>query len=133
MIFWPLDLSRSREKLKLLYLHYHSAYEYQVWLDGAIPSGTPIHKVIWRFDFLVLQGNVTNENHYISTTRVTIATKLGRMITYFDGLLPITSHDTLISLSCEITWQTKTIIFPIPQCLWPPNLVGCWLTLSGSL
>ena len=29
-------------------------------------------------------------------------------------------------------WETKTVLFPIPQCLWPPNLVGWWLTLSGS-
>ena len=30
----------------------------------------------------------------------------------------------------KITWQTKAIIAPLPQCLWPPNLAGWWLTLS---
>ena len=46
-----------------------------------------------------LQGQGLNKNNYISTTRVFMATKLGRMITY---LLPINSHDSLITWSYEI-------------------------------
>ena len=84
--FWPCGFARSRDKLRLLYLHYHSA----------------------------------------------IATKLGVLITYLDGLLPIKSLDPLIVWSCQITWQTKSIISPIPQCLWPPNLAGWYLILRGS-
>ena len=38
----------------------------------------------------------------ISTTRVAIATKLGRMVTLLDGLPPTASHDLLISWSYEI-------------------------------
>ena len=34
-------------------------------------------------------------------------TKLGRLLTYFKGLLSIKSHDPLITWSCEITRQTK--------------------------
>ena len=55
-----------------------------------------------------------------------MATKLARMITYHGGLQPINS------LGLLITWQTKNIISPIPQCPWPPNLVRLWLTLRGS-
>ena len=40
-----------------------------------------------RFDCDVLQDRLKNENHYISTTRVTVATKLGTWVTY-GGLLP---------------------------------------------
>ena len=43
------------------------------------------------------QDYVTNWNHFISTTRGTMATKLGRMITNFDGLLPIKLHDPSIT------------------------------------
>ena len=32
---------------------------------------------------------MTNENHYISTTKVPTVTKLGKMVTYFDGLLTL--------------------------------------------
>ena len=31
-----------------------------------------------------------------------MATKIGRMIAFLDGLLPIMSHDTLITWPCEI-------------------------------
>ena len=37
---------------------------------------------------MALQGQVTNENQYISLTRVAMATKLGVMITYLNRLLP---------------------------------------------
>ena len=37
-------------------------------------------------------------------------TKLGRIITYLDGLLSLKSHDPLITWSHEMTGQTKTII-----------------------
>ena len=48
------------------------------------------------FDHMVLQGHVTNENHYISTTSVTIRAKLGRTKSYFDKLLPRKLHEPLI-------------------------------------
>ena len=42
---------------------------------------------------MVLHGHATNKNRYISTTRVPMTSKLGTMITYLDGLLPIISND----------------------------------------
>ena len=49
------------------------------------------------------QNRVANLKHYISTVRVPIATKLGRMITYLDGFLPEKSRNPLIMWSCNIT------------------------------
>ena len=60
-------------------------------------------------------------------------TKLGRMVTYLNGLLLLKSHNAFITWSCEITWQTETIMSPIPQCVWKPNLVTTclqWLLLT---
>ena len=51
------------------------------------------HKVKWHYDLVVLEDHVTNQNHYISLTKVPI----GRMVTYIEGLLPIKSHDALIT------------------------------------
>ena len=51
---------------------------------------------------MVLQGHVANKNHHISITRVSMATKLGRMIASLDGLLSIMSHSHLITWPCEI-------------------------------
>ena len=45
------------------------------------------------------------------------------MVAQLDRLLSIKSHESLITWSCKIMWQTKTIILStLPQSLWPPNL-----------
>ena len=44
-------------------------------------------------DHVVLQSHLTNENHYIFTTGVLMATKLGWIVAHFIGLLPIKLHD----------------------------------------
>ena len=54
-------------------------------------------------DQVVLKGHVTNKNHYISTTRVPMATKFGRMVALLEELLPMKSHDFLISQSFDNT------------------------------
>ena len=41
--------------------------------------------------------------HYISNIKVLIATKIGRMIAYFDGILPKESHHFLIKWCCKMT------------------------------
>ena len=57
-----------------------------------------------------------------------IASKLYKMFIYIDGfLLPIKSHDSLITWSFKITWQTNIIISSLPQCLWLPNLAKAYL------
>ena len=53
---------------KPLYLFYQSAHDYQTWKDGDIPWGAANQKIIWCFDHMILQGHVSNENRYISTT-----------------------------------------------------------------
>ena len=105
-------LARSRNILKTLYLHYYSAYGHQYWYGGDLSWGYPNREVEWRFGHVVWQGHVTNKNHYISTTRVPVATKHGRMVTYPDWLLTIKSLGALIKWSCEVTRQMKTIICP---------------------
>ena len=53
-----------------------------------------------------------------------MTTKLGWVVTYYQGLPPMKPHNTLIAWSCKIMRQTKTIISPLPYWLWPPNLAG---------
>ena len=38
-----------------------------------------------------------------------MVTKLDRVVTYLEGLLPIKLHDPLITSPCNITQKTKTI------------------------
>ena len=64
----------------------------------------------------------------ISPLRLFITTKLGSMVTYLKTLPSIKSRESLITWSCEIMWQTETIISPQIQCLLTPNLLEWWLT-----
>ena len=52
---------------------------------------------------------------------VTMASKPGRMVSYLDWILPIKLIKPLVPRSRKITWQTKTIIPLLPQCIWLPN------------
>ena len=44
------------------------------WHGGNLPWETPTHKAILSFDLAVLRDHMTNYNHYISTTPVSMAT-----------------------------------------------------------
>ena len=39
-------ISKSREKLRPLYLYYQIVYDHQTWKAGDIPWGAPNHEVI---------------------------------------------------------------------------------------
>ena len=108
--------SRSCDKWKP-YLHNQSAYGYQTFQDGNVPWLAPALKVTWPFDHVVLGDHVRNWNHYISTTTMPMTTRVGRVVTYLEWLLPVMSHDHMITWSNKITWQTKIIIYLLPQCL----------------
>ena len=46
---------------------------------------------------------------FISSLPVSMPTKLSRVVTYNERLPHIKSCDSMISWSCEVTWQTKNI------------------------
>ena len=106
-------------------IYYHNACGYQNWQGGDLPWGAPIRKVTRHFDHMVLRDHLTWQTKNISDSRVLMANKLGRMVTYLDGVLPIKSHETLIKFSCKITWHTK-------KCLFYHNTyghhMGCFMT-----
>ena len=47
-----------------------SNYGHQTLEDSSSSWWATTHKVIWHFDDVVLQGQTTNQHHYIFTTRV---------------------------------------------------------------
>ena len=100
MIIWSRHLSRSRDKLKPLYLHKNYAYGHQTWQDGDLPWRVPTHKVTWLFDHVVLRDHLASSNYYISTTAVPMATRLCRIVRYFEVLLTINSCWSLITWPC---------------------------------
>ena len=84
-------LARSRDKPKALHLHYQSDYGQQTLQDANLFLWVSAHNVTRPFvhvslsDHVVLQCDVTNQNHYTSITRVPLATRLDRMVKYLHG------------------------------------------------
>ena len=105
MTLWSCGLARSRDKLQLLYLYYYSAYDHQTWHYGDYFWGSPSHNVTRPFGQVVLQGHVINWISYISTTTRPTTIKLGKVVSYYKGLLYIELHKPL---KHEVTWGHVT-------------------------
>ena len=82
--------------LKTLYLHYHNTFRHQNCRGGVLKWVAPTHNVTWPFHHMVLRDNVTNWKHYIFTTRVPMAIKLGRMVTYRNDLRSKKSEESCV-------------------------------------
>ena len=107
--FLSRSLARSLGKRKSLFFDYHNIYGHKIRHDGDLTWVLLTNKVQWPYNHVVLWDHVTNEKHFISTTKMLMATIRGRMMTYLEWLLPIKSHDHIVMWSCKITWQTKII------------------------
>ena len=90
------------------YLNYQSTYGHQTWQNGKLPWWAPNNKV------MTLWSHELPRSH----ENLHMATKLGSMVTYLEGNLTIKLYYALITWSCKVTWQTKIIISPLPECLW---------------
>ena len=136
-------LRRSYGKLKTSY--YHSTCGHQIWQVDDLPWLAPACKVSWLFRHVGLWDHMTKSKHIFTTTD-SVATKLGRMVTYHDGPPPIESSDHLIMWPCKITWQTKNIsTTTVPMAtklgreviylkgLLPINSHGSWVTWSCKI
>ena len=101
MTLWSRDLETSRDKLKSL-----------APLSQCL---CPRNLVGWwpkRYTKLWSRRLAkSHENHYISTTRVPMASKLGRMVTDLERPLIIKSFYTFTTWSCKVTWQRKIITY----------------------
>ena len=109
MILSSSGLARSRDKSKPFYFHYHNAYGHKTWQDCDLSWAAFTDKVSWSYNYVVWWDSMTNGKHYIFTSKMSVATKLDRIVTYLKWLLSIKSHYHIITCSCEITWQTTII------------------------
>ena len=119
-------LARSLDMLKGLYLHHDIACDHQTFLGGNLPWGLQTIKscntfITWTF-------KVTWETKtIISTTRVPVATKLERMVTYLEGLLTTESLFTLVTWSYKFAFLTKAIISRLQKRqTWANNNLPWW-------
>ena len=68
------------------------------YLEGLLTIKSHNALIIWSCKIYV-----TNENYYISATRVLMTTKVGRTVAYFESLLTMKSFYTLITWSFKVT------------------------------
>ena len=104
MILWSCGLVRLRDKKPPLYLHYQSPMTIEL---GRMATSFNInqpkmsHQPMRRWSC-----EITWQLHYISTIRVHMVTKFGRMVIYLAGLLPVKSNDPLITW---LSWSREKL------------------------
>ena len=103
------SLPQCRDQLKPFYLRHHSVYGHQ---SGRIATYHELAIKLHDPHHVVFQDHVTKQNHYISTAMLPLATKL--VASYPEALLSKNWHGSWVTWSCEVTWQSKTVISSIP-------------------
>ena len=93
---------RSHEILKSIYIDCHNACGYKTWQSGIYNAELP--SITSQGPSLMWSCNVTgNIRCYISTTTGHFATKLSKVVPYYEKLPHIKSHNPLNTWSPEIT------------------------------
>lgn len=88
----------------------------------AMSLATYLFRVVAYHDGLppVRWQTMTNQKRF-TITIMPMPSKCERLVTYLERLLHVKSHDAFCTWSHEITWETKSIMSPLPQCLWLQN------------
>ena len=128
MILWPRGHMRSRDKLKAKYLLFWKVYGRQTWQGGNLWWGKLTHNVRWPSDHVITRDHVTNWKLNISFPARSLATKYRRLVILWQW----SSHDSLTMCECVVTWQIKSITYPLWQGLWPWNLARWWLMVRWT-
>ena len=76
--------------------------------------------------------HVFDETFSLLTIRVSMATKLIKVVTCCRELPPKNLHNTSTEWSCEVTWWVKWISPPAED-VWTPNQARHWLGIRSSL
>ena len=69
---------------------------------------------------------------YLSTTAMPVATKPGKVGMYNEEFPSGNSHNPLITRSCKVTWNIRSVLSLLQKRLWLPNLIRYWLTMRTS-
>ena len=92
--------------------------------------GAHTHIVTWPFNHVVLWDHVPQFWTYLHKLNV-YDDQAWQGGDFPLGTSTIKMSDyPLITFSCKILWQTKTIISPLPRCIWAPNL-AMWRGLQS--
>ena len=113
-------LARSRDKLKLLHLHYHSAYGHQTWHGGKLPCEA-------------LHGSRVTLSCEITWQIKNIKSALPQYFwlpNWQGGNLPWEAPIHNVTWSFDVMWQVKLGKSTPALDKWIPNMVRWQLTLG---
>ena len=127
----------SRGKCKTLHLHFCNIYGHQTWQNSNLRWDEPTFKVTWPFDYVVTWRILKT---FICTSTISMATKLGRVVTYGWKIPPIKSCDLLITWSRDKwklffcnnwslqIWQSISLRLenPTQQVMWSFDSMVAW-------
>ena len=153
-------LSRSRDKPKSLYIHYHNACSYQTsqggyirwvsyfrnWHNPLIRQSSKVMQNVASIISLLQQGLwppklarwwlIMRSFHRQSyTTFWTLdhmrpCDKLKNIISTTAVPMATNPRRVVITQSCKITWQIRCVTSTLPQWLWLPNMAGWFYTMK---
>ena len=117
------------QPLKTLNLYYRNVYGHQDWQKVSHSKGIP-HVSKTTFSEENCPPPILKLSLTLTQTLITTGVQLSS-----GTIVRIPSHIyPFITWSCEITWQIKTIIYPLPQYLWTATKPGRVVTdLEGIL
>ena len=115
MTSWSWGLARSHDKLKPLYLHYHSIHGLYTWQDNHLPWEASINSqcrtqsFFWAY-WTKLKGIKKGTEGPPSWCGVLSEKMLHFWVPTLAKLRVSYPHDHLIRWSCKNMWQSTTII-----------------------
>ena len=106
---WSRGLTKSRDKLKSVYLNYHNIYDHKTKQNGDLLWVSFTHKVKWAFNHVVLADHVTNQNNYTSINTLCMAinfwgVRIYKMRVFFD---PVVLQGHVNYFGCCIATTTR--------------------------
>ena len=136
-------LARSSDKLKSLHLHYYNANgtklgRMMVWLELGLPIKshyyiiTPSCEIMWQIKVIIYVYIYIYVYIFIYTTTMLVATKLGRVSIYNEELYSINLQNLLITWSCKVMRNIRSVISLLQRGQCSQNLASWWLTTRRS-
>ena len=102
-----LLITWARDKCRALYLPFHNTYDHQTWQSSYLRWENPTFKITWPFDYMVTWQM---KKTYIFTSTISMATKLGRVVTCSWKIPSTKSYDLLITRSRD-KWKILQLSF----------------------
>ena len=85
----------------------------KTWQGGDLWWEKLTRNVRWTSDHVITWGHVTNSKLNTSSSARSLTIQHDRLVTYYYKNLPMDSYDPLTKWWCVVTWQIKSVTYPL--------------------